>query len=124
MKNDVLIVDDDRSVIRTVKRILTRAGLNVYVAESGEECLNHLEKGFQGLILMDIIMPEMDGWDTIDEIVKRGLMKDIIICMLTGKDEPGERMESLKEYVIDYIRKPFNMETLVDVVKNYLSYLK
>ena len=71
---------------------------------------------------MDIIMPEMDGWDTINEIVKRGYIKNVIITMLTGKDQPGEKMDNLKEYVLDYIRKPFDTQDLIRLIKKYLSY--
>jgi DNA-binding response OmpR family regulator len=124
MKNGVLIVDDDPSILGTVQKILVMAGFEVCTASSGEECLEVLQKGFQGLVLMDILMPKMDGWDTIKEIVERGLNEKIIICMLTGVGIPSKKMEGLKEYVMDYITKPFDQKKLVAVVKEYLSYIK
>jgi len=48
----------------------------------------------------------------------------VIILMLTGKDQPGEKMDNLKEYVLDYIRKPFDSEDLIKLIKKYLSYLE
>jgi len=124
MRYGVLLVDDDPSVRHTVSRILKSAHVNIKSVTSGRECLKELERGFKGLILMDIVMPEMDGWDTIKEIVDRGRYKDIIICMLTGKEEPDIKMDRLKEYVLDYIRKPFDTIKFVELVKEYLSYLK
>ncbi|MEJ2628540.1 MAG: response regulator [bacterium] len=124
MEKEVMIVDDDLTVLKTCKKIIIRNNLMVRTAESGQACLQELEKGFKGIILMDIIMPEMDGWDTINEIVKRGYIKNVIILMLTGKDQPGEKMDNLKEYVLDYIRKPFDSEDLIKLIKKYLSYLE
>lgn len=124
MNRNVLVVDDDSSILYTVKRILESAKMTVYTANSGKKCLEELEKGFKGLILMDIIMTEMDGWDTVKEIVDRGYLDGIIICMLTGKEVPDEKMDALKEYVLDYIRKPLQREKLVSIVKEYLLLLK
>ena len=123
MKNSILVVDDDPSVLYTVKHILEKANFTVFTASSGKECLEVLQKGFKGLILMDVVMPEMDGWDTVKEIVERGFINDVIICMLTGVEEPDTRMDALKEYVLDYLRKPFDTQNLVAIVKDYLSYL-
>lgn len=124
MNRNVMIVDDDSSILYTVKRILESAKMMVCTASGGKECLEQLEKGFKGLILMDIIMPDMDGWDTVKEIVDRGFLDGIIICMLTGKEVPDQKMDKLKEYVLDYIIKPLHREKLVSIVKEYLSFLK
>jgi len=124
VKRSILVVDDDPSVLYTVKHILERADLKVRTASSGKECLKVLQKGFKGLVLMDVVMPEMDGWDTVKEIVERGFINDVIICMLTGQEEPDSKMDALKEYVLDYIRKPFDTQKLVALAKEYLSYLK
>jgi len=124
MEKEVMIVDDDSSVLKTCEKIISRNNIKVRTAESGSECLKELKKGFKGVILMDIIMPEMDGWDTIEEIVKRGYIKNVIITMLTGKDQPDKKMDYLKEYVLDYIRKPFDAQDLIKLIKKYLSYLE
>jgi DNA-binding NtrC family response regulator len=124
MKNKVLIVDDDDSILNTVDRILSQQGIAVKKVNSGQACLKALEEGFKGLILMDVIMPGMDGWDTVKSIVDRGYLDGVLICMLTGKSDPDQKMETLKEYILDYIRKPFDYKTFIELVKEYLSYLK
>jgi CheY-like chemotaxis protein len=123
MKDAVMVVDDDPLVQMTVCRILEGAGLKVTAAENGAACIRMVEEGFEGLILMDIMMPGMDGWDTIQSLVDKGLVKGNIICMLTGKEQPDDRMKMLKEFILDYIRKPFDQEKFVQTVKAYLSFL-
>ncbi len=122
-QSGILIVDDDEDILFTVKSIFKKNGMDVTLAKSGKECLEILEKGFHGVVLMDIMMPGMDGWDTVHEIVSRGLADDLIISMFTAKDAPDAKMDYLKEYVIDYITKPFEPDELITVVREYLDLL-
>ncbi|MBN1781284.1 response regulator [bacterium] len=123
MDKNVMVVDDDQAVLNTVRRILEYAGFEVVTAESGERCLEILGQGFHGLILMDVVMPGLDGWDTIQAIVDQGFAKGNIICMLTAKEVPDPRMDTLKEYILDYITKPFAAQQLINVVTEYIDYL-
>lgn len=122
-EKNVMVVDDDASIINVVKKLLEPRGISVVGVTSGNECLAELENGFRGVVLMDVVMPNMDGWDTIKEIVDRGYKDRVIISMLTGKGEPDKKMDNLKEYVLDYIKKPFSSKNLVTVVEEYLGYL-
>ena len=70
------------------------------------------------------MMPGMDGWDTIKEIVDNNLLEGNIIAMLTAKDQPDEKMDKLKEYVIDYLTKPFDPDELIATVDEYFTYLE
>jgi CheY-like chemotaxis protein len=119
----VMIVDDEPAVQYSVKRLLEFCGFQIETASNGPECIARLKEGFHGLILMDIVMPDMDGWDVVKAIVDLGLFEGNLICMLTGQEVPDVKMEYLKEYVLDYIRKPFDGRKLVQVVTEYLSYL-
>jgi len=123
MHNTVLVVDDEHFVRYSVRRILEEAGFMVQTASSGTECIEVLQKGFKGLVLMDIVMPGMDGWDTIQAMVNEKLCEGNIICMLTGREVPDAKMDALKEYVLDYITKPFDTVQLVSLVRDYLAYL-
>jgi CheY-like chemotaxis protein len=121
---NVMVVDDDPSLLFRVKKMLEHAGYRVHAVKSGQACLDALKKGFKGLILMDIMMPGMDGCDTIQNIIKNGYLEKNIICMLTAKEEPDKKLHEFKEYILDYITKPFDNRELIDIVKGYLSYLK
>lgn len=123
MRMRVMIVDDDAHVRLAVKTVLEEEGLTVCMAESGAACLDHLKNGFSGLILLDIMMPGMDGWDTIERIIEEDLFHNIVITMLTAKDTPDNRMIGLQEWVIDYITKPFEPADLLKKVEFFLSYL-
>ena len=119
MNQKVMIVDDNEYVRAAVEFICQAEGLGLVSAASGQECLSHLESGFRGVILMDIMMPEMDGWETIREMVVRDLYPGILIVMLTGMGEPDSRMDGLQEYVTDYLTKPFGPDLLADGLKYY-----
>lgn len=117
----LMVVDDDEDILFTVQSLLKKSSFPVYSAHSGQECLKILDQGFKGVILMDIMMPEMDGWQTIQEIVNRNQMQDLIISMFTAKDVPDISLDHLKEYVFDYITKPFEPEKLIALVDDYLA---
>lgn len=118
MDKKLMIVDDDPDILITIRGIFEREGYEVFTVDSGMDCIKELEHGFKGVILMDIMMPFMDGWDTIREIVKRGLTEDVIISILTAKGTPDhERMKGLESYVQDYISKPFDLKQLISSVE-------
>jgi len=121
-KKKVLIVDDNPFIIVTARSVLEDAGYEVFAANSGEECLSFLEREkFQGVILMDLMMPKMDGWETIDEIVKRGLDKNVVISVLSAKDFPVEKPKEM-DFIADYFVKPFNNEKIVKKLDSYFVY--
>lgn len=113
----VLIVDDEPMVRFTVEKILTQAGHGVQCADSGVACLEAVRAGFRGVILMDVMMPGLDGWETIDALAAEGLIEGNVVCMLTAVREPEERMETVKELILDYVRKPFQVAELVSKVE-------
>lgn len=119
----VMLVDDEESIRNAVRDLLASKEIEVLTAASANDCLLLLRGGFRGVILMDVMMPEMDGWATIREIEKLGLLHGNIISMLTAMDVPDERMEGLQEVVIDYIIKPFEAKYFVAAVRKYLVLL-
>jgi len=124
MQKNVMVVDDEPSILFALRKLLELEGYQVTTACSGKECIDALGKGFKGVILMDIMMPGMDGWDTVREIVNQGYIDGNIISMLTARDRPDQKMEGLQEYVIDYITKPFDPDDLVNILEEYLTYLE
>ncbi len=124
MGKQIMVVDDDPSIRATVEIVLKTKGYSICVVESGIGCLDKLQNGFRGLILMDVMMPELDGWDTIAAIDEKGLLGGNVICMLTAVHDPGPKMEKLTELIMDYVRKPFTSEELLEVVEEYVAYVQ
>jgi CheY-like chemotaxis protein len=123
MTTRVLVVDDDPGVLYTVQRILGKGGFETIAASGGQQCLQILRDGFQGVILMDIMMPEMDGWETVRRIVHEDLIEGSIISMLTAVGDPGAAGDPVADVVVDYVRKPFTGEELVALVREFAGYL-
>lgn len=109
-----MIVDDDSDILVTLRTLFERQQFEVLTVDSGSDCIKELEQGFKGIVLIDLMMPFMDGWDTIKEIIKRGLNKDILVSIITAKGySSSEKMKGLESYIYDYIPKPFDLEKLI-----------
>jgi len=121
MDKKLMVVDDDPDILITIRSIFEREGYEVYTVDSGRDCIKELERGFTGIILMDIMMPFMDGWDTIREIVQKGYAKNVVISIVTAKGtRDHEKMKGLETYVRDYISKPFDVKVLINNVKGII----
>ena len=120
----VMIVDDEPDVLISLKTILERHNYDVITVSNGFECLKEIEKGFTGVILMDIMMPKMDGWKTINQIVKKGYTKDIAIEIITGKGTKDyQKLSKLGSYIYDYLTKPIDLKQFVTSVEACYNYL-
>lgn len=124
MEKKVMIVDDEPDVLSALKMVLEKQNYEVITVRNGYECLKHLESGFKGVILMDLMMPHMDGWDTIREIVRRGYIKDVVISIITGKGtKDSKKLNELGSFVFDYLTKPLNKDQIVSCVESCNKYL-
>lgn len=118
MNAKVMIVDDEPDVLDSLKTVLEKQDYEVITVESGSECLKQLEEGFKGIILMDIMMPEMNGWDIIREIVNRGHIKDVAINIVTAYgDKEQQSMGVLQPYIYDFLAKPVDINELITSVE-------
>ena len=116
-----MVVDDDPYILITIREIFEPLGFSVFTVNDGKTCISELKNGFRGVILMDIMMPIMNGWETLREIVKQDLVNDNIISIVTAKDEPDPDIHEFKDYIRDYITKPFEPDEIVQIVNSYLE---
>lgn len=123
MTAQIMVVDDDPGVRISVEAIFRRAKMEICAVDSGSACLEKLQAGFRGVILMDIMMPQMDGWDTIRAVEEQGYADRVILLMLTAKEEPDQKMLGLQQLVVDYITKPFDPKELINTVQGLFEYL-
>ncbi|ABS55996.1 response regulator receiver protein [Methanoregula boonei 6A8] len=112
----VLIVDDDQDIIDVVDGLLKIEGYTTRTATSGGECLKQLASAVPDLILLDIGMEPMDGWETIREIKKNTATRGIPVIMLTALRLTPKDVENYAICIEDYVLKPVTREGLVDAI--------
>ncbi len=113
----LLLVDDDADLLRLLRRRLERDGYEVMAVEGGRQALLALERRFPDLAIVDILMPDMDGFQVAAEIKKRG---DIPLIFLSSVGEPQTRIEGIRRYAEDYVVKPFDYQELLARVQRIL----
>lgn len=117
MDKKIMIVDDDSDILVTLRSIFEKQQFEVLTVDSGNDCIKELEHGFKGIVLMDLMMPFMDGWSTIKEIIDKGLNKNIILSIITAKGHiSSEKMKGVESFIYDYIPKPFDLEKLISEI--------
>lgn len=121
---DVLIVDDDSSTLFTLSEIVKSINCNPILANSGKECLELLETKIPDLILLDIIMPEMDGFKTIKQIKRNSKWADIPVFAVTAKAMKNDNEIILRHGFSDYIPKPVNPAFVSYKIQSIFSRLK
>ena len=120
-----MIVDDEDGVLYLISTILKKAGHETLTASSGEECFKILETVRPDLILLDVMMPGLDGHDTCKTIKSNKDYKDIPCAMLTARSKDEERLQSLEKGQADWhIAKPVYKEKLLEIVDWLLNKYK
>ena len=113
----VLVVDDDPDVLYMAGVFLKEEGYDVITASDGYECLKMLEEMRPDLILLDVMMPGLDGWEACAEIKKKQNAKDIPVVMLTVKTAQEDMSRSFEHNADAHIGKPIIREKLIETVK-------
>ncbi|MFC6314777.1 response regulator YycF [Lapidilactobacillus achengensis] len=114
MAKKILVVDDEKPISDIVKFSLTKEGYDVYVAYDGEEALKKVEEVNPDLILLDLMLPKIDGLEVAREVRKT---HDMPIIMVTAKDSEIDKVIGLELGADDYVTKPFSNRELVARVK-------
>lgn len=118
----VLYIEDERPVIDLVREALKLAGYKVVGATSGKQGLSLMRERKPDLLLLDLMMPDLNGWDVYREMKKDKALADIPVVVVSAKvpDRGKVIIEDLPP-VQDYITKPFDVEQLIRAVKNILA---
>ena len=114
MKTRIMVVDDDPNIRELVRLYLEKEGFEVTCAERGDEAVKMFRASPPNLMLLDVMLPGMDGWQVCREVRK---ISNIPIIMLTAKDETFDKVLGLELGADDYIVKPFDMKELVARIK-------
>lgn len=124
-KTHILVVDDEIEILNILKNILEIKGYEITTAQSGKEAIEKLKKKIPHLIILDVIMPEMDGYEVCQKIRKNAVLKHIPIIMLSAKGTVEDEIEGWRMGIDEYIPKPFNTEELLVIINTiiYRTYL-
>lgn len=121
MPKKILLVDDDPKILLLEKTILSQSGFLVETASNGLEALEKLGRGpFDGIVL-DILMPEMDGYETAKAIKKLEKHKSTPIVMVTASSEKSAMTQSFASGVLIFMNKPFTAQTFLSVIQTVVT---
>ncbi len=113
----IMVVDDEPGITEIVDAFLTTAGYEVAVENTSEGALKRAKAWVPDIILLDIMMPVMDGYDVCAALKKDQRTADIPVVFLTGKDARDDQGRSFKSGGNLFVKKPFSCERLLDIVK-------
>ena len=126
MADWIIVVDDDTSNLKVAGHILSKAGMRVTALKSGKIALDYIQKnGFPDLILLDVNMPDMDGFETL-RLLREEMQpgKEVPVVFLTAEDGQEQETRGLESGAMDYIKKPFDPEVLLSRVHKILDIQK
>lgn len=119
-KKSILVVDDEHDLLDLLEYNLKKEGFKVYLADNGEKGINLAQKHQPDLVLLDVMMPEMSGFEVCEALRQDANIKRLPIIFLTAKDDEASEVEGLTIGADDYITKPISTVKLVTRIKALL----
>jgi CheY-like chemotaxis protein len=117
----VLVIDDSPTILKVVQLVLTKAGFTVDTANDGEDGVAHAAQQRPDLILLDFVMPKMNGYQVCRALAESEALKDVPVVLMSAKgDQVGERFVKVMG-IVDYITKPFSPEAITAVVQHTIE---
>ncbi len=121
-KRSIVYIEDDSEMIDLVELILNRHGFEVHGAHGGRQGIDIVHQEHPDLILLDLMMPDLDGWDVYQQLKADEDTKDVPVIVITAKTQSIDKVLGLHiAKVDDYISKPFRPQELLDSVEKVLS---
>jgi len=117
----ILVVDDEVDLVKTIRFSLEGEGYTVLVSYNGEDALNQARKEAPDLVLLDIMLPKLDGYKVCRLLKFDERYKHIPIIMLTAKTQEKDKTLGVETGANEYITKPFDMDGLIGKIKTYLN---
>ncbi|MCB0213813.1 MAG: response regulator transcription factor [Anaerolineae bacterium] len=116
----ILVVDDDKEIVRLVRAYLEKAGFQVLTAYDGDTALYMLRRERPALVVLDLMLPDQDGWDITRTVRSDAALASLPIIMLTARIDDTDKIIGLELGADDYITKPFNPREVVARVRSVL----
>ena len=117
----ILIVDDSPSQLMSIRRIVEKLGHDALTAEDGAAGVEAAKRELPDLILMDVVMPNLNGFQATRSITREATTKHIPVILVTTKDQDTDRVWGMRQGARAYITKPFCESELADIINQYLG---
>ena len=117
----ILIADDEHKIVMTLEYSFRKAGYEIYIARDGSEVLEILKEQIPDVILLDIMMPNIDGYTTLSEIKKNEKYKDIKVIFLSAKTGESDIKKGMEMGADAYVTKPYSIKKLMEQVEELLN---
>jgi len=121
MAERVLIIDDDKWIAMSTAMVLEAEGFEVDSALSGREGIEKALAQRPGVVLLDIMMPGMDGWETLERLKAEPACATVPVIVFTAREQREGRAKSRELGAVEYFRKPFRPEALVQTIRRHLD---
>ena len=121
MKRKILIVDDEPNIVMTLEYTFKKKDFEVYIARDGSEALQILENNTPDVVLLDIMMPNVDGYQTLKLIRNNDSLKNTKVVFLTAKNKASDIEKGLKLGADKYLIKPFSVKKIVSEINELLN---
>jgi DNA-binding response OmpR family regulator len=121
MKKKILIVDDEPNIVMSLEYAFKKQNFEVYIARDGGEALEILKYQIPNVVLLDIMMPKVDGYQTLEQIKNSSVLKDTKVVFLTAKNKASDIEKGLKLGADKYLIKPFSVKKIVSEILELLA---
>jgi len=120
-KKKILIVEDEESLLKLESILLSSRGYEVVGVVNGKEALDYLASNRVDLVLLDIMLPEIDGFEVCRRIKENAATRDTPVVMLTAKKNPQDQQKGLAAGAAAYITKPFKSANIMELIQSLLA---
>lgn len=121
MSKKILIVDDEPNIVMTLEYAFKKKGYEVFIARDGSEALDILEYNYPEAVLLDIMMPQVDGYQTLKWIKNNAALKHTKVVFLTAKSKTTDIEKGMDLGVDKYLTKPFSVKKIVSEITELLA---
>jgi DNA-binding response OmpR family regulator len=121
MMKKILVVDDEEDILHFLELVLQEKDYEVATASGGHEALTKAQMERPDLVLLDVMMPQMDGWEVLKLLRVDDATAKIPVAMLSARTEAKDRVQGLQEGAIDYICKPFSLQELLSKIEGVFT---
>jgi two-component system alkaline phosphatase synthesis response regulator PhoP len=121
MQRTVLIIEDEKLIIVSTQMVLEAAGFRVESATNGEDGIAKAKSQAPDLVLLDIMMPGIDGWETLTRLKRDAATANIPVVIFTAREHSRGHQKSAEMGAVDYFRKPFEPDELIELVEKHVG---